>query len=583
MTYIRRQVLTNGLLLLAAGTSGLVATASVHWPLPSVSTLDSQTLLPQLANEDPQILTLTRGAQSIRLVHKGGATGNPVWYAESPPHHPGDTAAIDAAIAALRELRIVRRVSSQFAATPDATSNTGLEQPSFTWQLELEKNQWTLRFGARALGSRGGTYLALSDSMHSGTATYVVEGAPAALELTPDQMLEARLVQREPIDVREIALGSQQGRLHIRLDERSDHWFEADPPRTRISKDRVESLLDALTSLRAQRFLDAGTPSTGAEAGARVTVELGLVNPASGVKIEFMGSCDSLPGLTLVRVAGAPATLACANAKSVTTLLAHAPLDWRDSQLFSLRMDQVESLEVSFDSKKFDLRRDGTGFMLEASTGTSQVDSEPGNDFLTALLSTGGQIITRDLYSPASAFDSSDFIRLRSSVIGSDENYQEQVLLGTRSIDGSRFVRRLEDNAVLKVEPTMAAMVQINSQSFKSRTIIHVDSNQVQHVEVRIRGKKATIRSEQMDALRECLSDLKAKKWLSARPAANVAQDMTQLDFDIVKGDDSLRHHTLRIASQDDGTEYCWLEEEQASYFEPLPAFMSVVRSLSDR
>jgi hypothetical protein len=582
MNYIRRQVLTNGLLLLAAGTSGLVATASIHWPLPSVSTPDSQTLLPQLAHEDPQILTLTRGAQSIRLVHEGGATGNPVWYAESPAHHLGDIASIDAAIAALRELRIVRRISSESAATPDATRNTGLEQPSSTWQFELKKNQWTLRFGARALGFRGGTYVALSDSVHSGTVTYVVEGATAALELTPDQMLEARLVQREPIDVREIMLGSQQGRLHIRLDERRDHWFEVDPPRMRVSRDRVESLLDALTSLRAQRFFGAGTPSTGAKAGAQFTVDLGLVNPASGVEIEFLGKCDSLPGLTLVRVAGASATLACADAKSVTTLLAQAPPDWRDSQLFSLRMDQVESLEASFDSKKFDLRRDGTGFLLEAPTGTSEVDSETGNDFLTALLATGGQIITRDLSSAESVFDSSDLIRLHSSVTGSDENYQEQVLFGARSVDGSRFVRRLEDNAVLKVEPTIAAMLQINSQSLKSRTIIHVDSGQVQHVEVRVGGKKVTVRSEQMDALRECLSDLKAKKWLSARPAANVVQDMTQVDFDIVKADDSIRHHTLRIVSQDDGTEYCWLEE-QASYFEALPTFMSVVRNLSDR
>jgi hypothetical protein len=95
------------------------------------------------------------------------------------------------------------------------------------------------------------------------------------------------------------------------------------------------------------------------------------------------------------------------------------------------------------------------GFTLDKQ-GTRLVTLEAGNDYLGQLLSAHGQAIAPDRLPPSAQFDVRQYVRLRSSVVGKDDDYEEKLLVGPSAVDGGRLVRRVDDDVVLKIDKPTA-------------------------------------------------------------------------------------------------------------------------------
>jgi hypothetical protein len=113
-----------------------------------------------------------------------------------------------------------------------------------------------------------------------------------------------------------------------------------------------------------------------------------------------------------------------------------------------------------------DLRREGTAFTMEG-TNSVQVDLQAGNEFLTALLAARGQVVSTNPPPTHPVFASDDYLQIRSSVIGKQDEYREKLLVGPSTANGDRFVKRAEDDAVLRISEATAELLRMNAQSSK--------------------------------------------------------------------------------------------------------------------
>jgi hypothetical protein len=113
-----------------------------------------------------------------------------------------------------------------------------------------------------------------------------------------------------------------------------------------------------------------------------------------------------------------------------------------------------------------DLRREGTAFTMEGANSV-QVEIQAGNEFLTALLAARGQVVSTKLTPTHQAFASGDYLQIRSSVIGKQDDYQEKLLVGPSTPNGDRLVKRAEDDVVLRISEATAELLRMNAQSFK--------------------------------------------------------------------------------------------------------------------
>ena len=267
MNHVRFQLWASGALTLVALTVGCLAIL-LQPPrrLSDGSHTDGYPLIPQLGDEEPQALALTRGSETVQFIRQRDAAGAPSWRLGTASSQLGDDSTIGAAIGALRDLRVLRPHALEQPDSAADLAATGLDHPRCIWQLGFHDRQVVLRFGARALGFRGGVFVSISSQDTAAPATYVVNTtSPPLDEFDVNQLLDMHLIQRFIGDVRAIAFSTQKGDVRLHLDEKRGHWFETTFPNVRADPQHVEQLLSALSSLRAGQVVKSGVGSLEAQ------------------------------------------------------------------------------------------------------------------------------------------------------------------------------------------------------------------------------------------------------------------------------------------------------------------------------
>jgi len=459
MNYVRRQLVTNGILVIVALASGVGA--SLPWRKQSVSAQSAESLLPRLVDGEPDFLSLSRGGREVRLLRRAGTTDS--WFAPLPVTVPGDSATIKAVISALRGIRVIRRIERAPNSVARNLTDLGLDPPRFAWHLSVGGNELTLSFGEQVSDFRGGRYLTLSGPLSAAGFIFVVDANSAALDLTPEQVIDSRLVHANDDDVREIVFESAQAAFHARSNDEVDHWFEVEQPHLRLENAKIAQLLNEVSLLKGKHFMNLAqfTPQRG-----QPSAVLRLVLPAREIAVELMSPCAEAPGLTTARVSDNGTAVACADFSPLLAILSQEAETWRDTRLFTLRTDQVESVRTSFRGERTDLRREGTAFAMEGKNSV-QVDIQAGNEFLTALLAARGQVVSTKSPLSRLLFASGDYLQIRSSVMGKQDEYQEKLLVGPLTADGDRLVKRAEDDAVLRISEATAELLRMDAPSFK--------------------------------------------------------------------------------------------------------------------
>lgn len=452
MKRVLRQTVTDVCLLGLAILAGLAVVLTQRWQLERPSGDASGPLVPAFTEAQPSRLVFMRNGQSVRVV-TGAPTGeSSPWVVESPWKRSAEQATLDAAIAALRDMRIVRKLELKGQVTADDLSRLGLEHPNFTWQVGFENSIWTFAFGADSPEPRRGTYVDVTPPGSSTHEFYVVSVDLSKLSLVPEQLIEPRLVPYVPSELNSVTLESGTVRASFHFDATRSRWFDTDGQHYRVSRAAFDALLLQLTTLKAAHFLGPSEAASKHSPKMSAGVTLGLTKSHSTIRLEFGGPCEGEPSTSLVAVVGSEDVTACADARALLARLARGPSEWLDNCAFSVRPDEVESLEAASSGHSWQLERWESAFRFTGAD-PKPVELEPGNRLLQAMLSTCGKLVSP---SPPGIlpFDANNFIRVRSAVIGDTDRYEERVLVGPALANGDRYVKREMDGALLRIPRT---------------------------------------------------------------------------------------------------------------------------------
>ncbi len=463
MKPIRRRLLLDGALLVVALTSGLSVLLARRCDLPAASSDTSTLLLPSLSGDPPHALSVTRDGVTVRVVNQSTTSNSPVWYADSPWNRTGDLATVDSMVTALRDLQVVRRLDLGPETASTNLVTLGLDRPQSTWQIESDDAHCTLKVGASAPPPRGGTYVEVIDSNSNSRRFFVVSGDISRLTLSPERLLESRLLPYVPSDICLVKVDSEHNLGAYQFDTTRSRWFEATGLHRRISREKIEKLLLTLTNLKGEHF-SSGHDNMGSKTGTAIaTVNLVLEKTHADVVVQLYPTCGKWPELTTIRVSGATSVVACANAQDLKNLLVDEPATWLDDHLFSIRADEIEGVSVKLDGRSLVLERQEMGFWM-SSPESRRIDIDSGNDALQTLISIRGDLVNTEPKNAQTDVGAGNYIEVRSAVVGATDRYEERVLIGPEQANGQRWAKRATDSTLLRLDAKAVRSLNIETK-----------------------------------------------------------------------------------------------------------------------
>jgi hypothetical protein len=181
------------------------------------------------------------------------------------------------------------------------------------------------------------------------------------------------------------------------------------------------------------------------------------------------------------------------------------------------------------------------------------------------------------------------FLQLRSAVVGSTDAYEERILVGHAMPNGERWVKRVIDSAMLRIDASSAASLLADDNWLRSKVILKADPSAVQAIEIIHHGK--TIRwtldrtgsmqsqpragspfdASDIERLRACLAMLQVKNWLGGNIDTAKNKFAAQLNFEVSDGDGSPRRYSLdftinvkrRLIAKLEGSKDCFEPEPE--------------------
>ncbi len=195
-------------------------------------------------------LEILTDGRTLSFAKKDGA-----WQIAQPDIPRSDTAAIEG---------LLSRISSlQMQAIPEAASNTGLDKPAATVRVGAGSAQSTLLIGDPAGESAVYARDASRPDVFTVEASLLEELKKDAGEYRQKDIFDARAFNTTAIEI-------EKGPEKLVFEKKDDKWHQSSPTAKEADAGKVDSLLSALTSARADSFAD-GLPA-GAATEAIVTL-----------------------------------------------------------------------------------------------------------------------------------------------------------------------------------------------------------------------------------------------------------------------------------------------------------------------
>jgi hypothetical protein len=265
------------------------------------------------------------------------------WRMTQPVNAAGDASAVDSLISSLGSAQL--RGALDPATATDAT--TGLNRPEFVVELTDNSGKATkLTVGTRS--AIGGNVYAKREGDKD--PQLVSADLIDALEKSPDDLRDKRLVSPQTPEVREIKVATTQGSVELKK-EGADWQIVQGPTTMPADPAAALDLVGALTGLRAEEFLPDDPSST--ETAQRYQLD----QPA--VSVSYVAVPTALPPPATTQATTSPAT----QPSSITGTLKFGRYDGvlkksvfvTSSESHALAKVPASSLE-SFQKKPLDLR-----------------------------------------------------------------------------------------------------------------------------------------------------------------------------------------------------------------------------------
>jgi hypothetical protein len=406
---------------------------------------------------EDEIRRLELKAQGATVVLERVSDG---WNVRTPEPEPADDAAVSKLLNALGFATPARRLE------PKDTRAHGLDRPRAELVVDMGGQKLTLSLGEDAPAPAGAVYVALDGTSGARIGAVVSPAVKELFALRTDDFRRPALVTLGARELGELDIERPNGRL--RLTRGQALAFRVDGGE-RAARDACEPIFMALARLSATRFLPLDTAEK-ARAGAAIT-RVTLVprdGKAEKMQLELGGACPGADeSIAIVRL---PRPRAACVAKDALAALSVDREALGDRYPFSARKDEVEALALERDGRRLVLERRGTAFLLREPS-EAQVEIEAGNRRVEAIVRASASRVERVDAKGLGFEPPSGKLTLRV-IADDDKAVEEKLELGKTAADGTLYVRRVEDGAVLAIERESARAFAIDSTLLRSQKVL---------------------------------------------------------------------------------------------------------------
>jgi hypothetical protein len=440
--------------------------------------------------------------------------------------------------------------------------------------LESEGHRASIQLGGTSQSNDRGRYARLLVDDHA-RVVVLAPAAAAVLDVEPDDLLDRRLIDVVPSEIRRVTLSSGFSRVVIEQAENGRFWLSGTPKR-RASRERVEALLLALTELALE---PRGKPKTREAKPTDLVATLEPREPqrASTLTLRFGDPCEGDDALVTVTLEGPTRRSGCV-ASRVVTLAPMAEEQWLESRLTFLHGDEVERLTIRGRSSPFVLERQGTAFELREPE-TRTVPLQTGNALLDELTGLTGTRLGRcgdDFRSGARE------LILRSGLVGHTGPSDDRLWVASPNADGTRAVCR-DDDERFAVDADRASALDVSETTLRAPERLNYPLDAIDTIEIRTAGGLQRLTTDEanhlilrepklpgdaatIESLREELAQLTVERWLSESARGTPPTQRYVVNFG-AKDASGVRHvHELTIERGADGRGIGQLDRDPAKF-----------------
>lgn len=536
------------LLLFALSLSVLVI-VTTRWVTSGEQLTRARHLVTQLDREQVTAITVEQGGQRWRVEHiVAPHEEESRWKLTEPLQGDAEEATLDGLLRAAQFAKWLREVE------PTAVDRVGfgLDEPEAVLGIEQGALSYRLRVGSEAPAPQGARYVEVAGEGVPNKGVYVVSESTAA-DLTPDPD-DLRI--RQIIPYAGSALASIQanvGESVVRLvrGERDEFRFSGSFGDARVARVSLEQLLAEFSRVVAERFLDVDSAQTVQAAAQQEMLRLELtprIDSRDPAVITIGGTCPDDPELVIaVRAAPRP-TAACVKRTQVPQIFRQP--EWLvDHQLFQMRFDEIERLSITQGEQRLELARRGDGFSM-LSPENAEVESELVEQRFGDALELRGKLVEQPSLAELGLDAPARTVTLMQA--GAEDDPTAEVLqIGVPRADGSVFVRRQVDGAVLRFTTEALRGFEADGLLLKKRSLVDlaardVASLAVEHAGVRwllVQPSPATFRLDQPRDVRvdsslavewiEAVRQLEALRWVSSSDDGSFGLATPHLRFEL--------------------------------------------------
>ncbi len=500
---------------LALVVCALLALFSVIWTrrVPRSAELEvrRQHLLPVFRQEQVDRVEIQQGAQKTVLV-RNAAKGQP-GAAALPPDEVSEP---DSAEFGAEEFRLIEpfetdadvvAVEKLLGSLRYATWERQLDGPlplgiesgapgavlgEHSVSVHMGELAFNLRLGQETASPPGSRYVEVAPQ--GGTrSVYVVKRTLIDEVFVDGAAFRGRqIVPYGKSSVRQIVLSSAAG---LRRFQRTGHGFAFDEMQDlqRAERTAIDRIFIALARAVAEPFLEVEVAKAALSVDA-AAIRVSLLPTAADkpeASLELGGVCPD-DEKKAIAIRHLPEPLAGCIEPSVLFALREPASTFIDHGLFSFAADEVDTIRIVEGERTLDFARSGEGFVLRGAENTP-LDPEAAADRLQRILGIRAEPLT-GAAKPAGADQYSNIlISLESSSRPGDEPTRETVKVGPVRADGSRYVMREADGAVLEVSAEAALALRADTTLLKQPTIFDYPIRDVAGVSVSYGSVKQTL------------------------------------------------------------------------------------------
>jgi hypothetical protein len=513
-----------------------------------------------------------RGNERVTLQRDVNADDEPRYEIQGEHPRPVDSAAVARLLRGLSEQTIVRDVPA-----PQDLKALGLLPPQLTLEFEQNGTVAMLSLGLPSRTSEQERYARLTLGEHS-RVLVLSRSEASAVDVTPDSLVERRLLDWVPSDIAELTLQRGFELLRLKQLDNGRYLLNGETPQ-RAQRRYTEGLLLFLTQLAVGHDLDPRAARIEArDAKLVVTLQPVPERELSPVTLTFGGTCPTHPKHWLVEMKSATVRTGCVSPSELEQYPTDASF-FVDKHLFFLHDDEVETLTVERPGSRFVLERQGSSFVLRAPHNEA-VGLDAGNELLRRLTSTQGVLSGR--CAPSVAV-SSTTVTLRSGIVGKAGPTDEKLHIGAPldggtvpvcRDDGQQLLLTSEQAMALEVDPELLQSPGLLALPFDAIDELRIispagrqhlttsDGIHLSLVEPKLPGDPASI-----ETLKEQLAQLRAEHRLARKAYASRLQTPhTTVQFWASPADRPREKHELRLYGEERGLALATLDDREGPF-----------------